>query len=108
MALALNLPEEDIRLGALDLADSGLIERSKEISGTRFWPTTSLFVEFDRHFLDFDNEKDAVALANWLVSQNIEMIKIDELASHFPDWAQRRMNSALNYLGPKPNKTVAG
>lgn len=98
VANALGLPEEDVRIGALDLADSGLIERSKESGAKRLWPKASLFVEFDRHFLDFDNEKDAVALANWVVSQKIEMIKIDELAPHFPEWSQRRMNSALNYL----------
>lgn len=48
MTETLSLPEEDVRLGALDLEDSGLIERSKEIGSKRFWPTTSLFVEFDR------------------------------------------------------------
>jgi hypothetical protein len=98
LAEALGLPEEDIRLGALDLADVGLIERSKESGSNRFWPNTSLFVEFDRHFLDFDNEKDALAVANWLVSQGLSKITIDELSGQFADWTPRRMNSALNYL----------
>ena len=46
----------------------------------------------------FNNESDAKALANWLVSKSIDKIEIDELAAHFPEWTQRRMNSALNHL----------
>jgi TIR domain-containing protein len=92
------LPEEDIRIGVLDLVDCGLVERSMEIASERFWPTDSLFVEFDRHFLDFDNRHDGVAIANWLVSQKIEFIETVKLAAQFPDWPPRRFNSALNYL----------
>jgi hypothetical protein len=98
VAEATGLPEEDIRIGLLDLADSGLIERSRSLSSDAFWPTNSLFVEFDRHFLDFDSEQDAVTIANRLVSQKIEFIGIDDLAALFSDWTPRRLNSALNYL----------
>jgi hypothetical protein len=98
IARDIGLPEGDVRLGVLDLTEVGLVERSNEIDSKRLWPTTSLFVEFDRHFLDFNNENDAKALTNWLVSKDVGMIEIDELAPHFPEWTQRRMNSALNYL----------
>jgi hypothetical protein len=95
---AIGLPDEDLRLGVLDLVDSGLVERSRGMDSHIVWPTNSLFVEFDRHFLDFNPEQDAVAIANSLVSQKIEAIDIKNLAEQFPDWPPRRLNSALNYL----------
>jgi hypothetical protein len=98
VAQATGLPEEDIRLGVLDLAGNGLVEETKEIGSDRFWPTISLFVEFDQYFLDFNPKQDAIAIANWLVSQKIEAIDIKDLAQQFPDWQPRRLNSALNYL----------
>lgn len=98
VAEATGLPNDDIRLGVLDLEDGGLIERSKSIGSDEFWPRIGLFVEFDRHFLDFDNELDAIGVANWLISKAVVAIKIEELAPHFPTWSVRRLNSALNYL----------
>lgn len=98
LAKTLGLPEEDVRLGALDLSEAGLIEKSREIGSQRYWPLPGLFVEFDRHFLNFDNEKDAIALANWLISQNIRDLKIEDLAPNFSGWEPRRLNSALAYL----------
>lgn len=98
VAEATGLPEEDIRLGVLDLIGRGLVEESKTLSSTSFWPQTSLFVEFDQYFLDFDSRQDAIALANWLVSQKIEGTNIQQLAEQFPDWPPRRLNSALSYL----------
>ena len=98
VAQVTGLPEEDIRLGVLDLSGNGLVEESKEIGSDRFWPTSSLFVEFDQYFLDFTPKNDAIAVANWLVSQNIEGIDIKTLAEKFPDWPARRLNSALSYL----------
>ena len=99
VAEATGLPEEDIRLGMLDLESSSLVERSRERGpNATFYPTTGLFVEFDQHFLDFNPKQDAIAVANWLVSQKIEGIDIKDLAAHFSDWQPRRLNSALNYL----------
>jgi hypothetical protein len=92
------LPEDDIRLEVLDLEENGLIERSKDIGPKSFWPKIGLFVVFDRYFLDFNNEQDAVAIANFLVSKEIKGIAIKELAFHFSDWLPRRLNSALNFL----------
>lgn len=99
VAEATGLPEADVRLGVLDLEDAGLIERSKQIRGTKFWPRVGLFVEFDRHFLGFDTRADAVALANWLLSHDIDAIKVQRLYDDsFSDWGVRRFNSALLYL----------
>jgi hypothetical protein len=98
VAQTTGLPEEDVRLGVLDLIGNGLVEQSEEFNSTSFWPTNSLFVEFDQYFLDFIPKQDAIAIANWLVSQKIEGIEIKNLAEQFPDWPPRRLNSALSYL----------
>jgi hypothetical protein len=100
IAAATELPEEDVRLGVLDLTEAGLIERSKEISrDPAFWPLKGLFVEFDRHFMGFDTEGDALALARRAISEGEECIVVaDTLPLWFPDWSVRRLNSALAYL----------
>jgi hypothetical protein len=98
VAAATGLPEEDIRLGVLDLKDNGLVEESESIGSEDFWPRTGLFVEFDRHFMDFNNEDDAVAIANWLINEKLEEADADQIAKQFPDWKPRRLNSALGYL----------
>jgi hypothetical protein len=99
VAQATGLPEIDVRLGVLDLVGAGLIEESKSHGPNgAFWPTTSLFVEFDQHFRDFNPKQDAIAVANWLLSQNIEAIEIKKLAEQFSEWPPRRLNSTLNYL----------
>ncbi|MER8600508.1 hypothetical protein NKI41_29985 [Mesorhizobium sp. M0601] len=98
VAVALELPEEDVRLAVLDLREAGLVEESAELRSEAFWPTSGLFVEFDRHFLDFDNEQDAIAIANWVVSNGVATIVIDDLSKTFPDWPPRCLNSALSFL----------
>jgi len=99
LAEALGMPIEDVRLGKLDLLDAGVIEESGEVGlDPFFWPQEALFVEFDRFFMDFDNEKDAVELANRLLSEKIEVLDTEDLAARFPSWTVRRMNSALVYL----------
>ena len=39
VAQTTGLPEEDVRMGVLDLADSGLVERRQSLSAEYFWPT---------------------------------------------------------------------
>lgn len=92
------LPEEDARLGILDLTDAGMVEESREIGSATIWPLTSLFNEFDGRILDFDNAKDALALAQRLINDERSNIDTDELRAAFPDFTVRRLNSALNYL----------
>lgn len=86
VAEALAMPESDVRLAVLDLEEAGLVEKSAELRSGAFWPTIGLFVEFDRHFLDFDNEKDAIAVANWIVSSDISKMTIEDLSKNFPEW----------------------
>jgi hypothetical protein len=99
VAKATGLPEEDIRLGVLDLVGHGLVDESKSLGPSgAFWPKTGLFVEFDQYFLDFSPKQDAIAIANWLVNEKIERIEVKNLAKQFSDWPPRRLNSVLNYL----------
>lgn len=98
IATATGLPLEDVRLGLLDLEDAGLIEYSASISSSTLWPLPALFIEFDSRFLDFDNARDAVAIANWLLSQDQTRLQTDKLIDAFPSFSERRLNSALNYL----------
>jgi hypothetical protein len=99
------LSVDDVRMGALDLQDAGLVKETDELNSDRFWPKVSLFIEFDRHFLPdpsgagmFDNKKGAVAVAQVLVNENINKIEAQELAKRFPQWNTRHLNSAINYL----------
>ncbi|MGY6662038.1 MAG: toll/interleukin-1 receptor domain-containing protein [Glycocaulis sp.] len=98
VAEAAGLPLKEVELGVLDLVDAGLIELTDIIGSDDFWPKEALFVEFDRHFMGFDNRDDAVAVANRLISEELEGIAVSELAKRFPDWPPRRLNSALSYL----------
>jgi TIR domain len=60
-ARATGLPEENIRLGMLDLVGFGLVEERKTLSPSgMFWPTPGLFVEFDEQFLEFSPRQDAI------------------------------------------------
>ncbi len=99
LAIATGLPEEDIRLGILDLKDAGLVGQTASLGGFIIvWPKPGLFVEFDKHFLELDSRADAVALANWVVGQKFESVGAEDIAASFPEWPRRRLNSALNYL----------
>jgi len=98
IAAATGLPEQDVRLALLDLVDAGLIEKSKALSDPSYYPVESFFVEFDSRFLDFDSQKDAVAVANWIVSNGSQRLKTEQIAQAFPQFTTRRLNSALNYL----------
>lgn len=95
---ATGLPLKEVKLGILDLVDAGLVERDDVIGSDGIWPKESLFVEFDRHFMDFNNRDDAIAVANLLVSEDVEEVAISDLADRFPEWTPRRLNSALSYL----------
>jgi hypothetical protein len=95
---ATGLPETDIRLGVLDLVDAGLVEWMKTSGSQTFYPLYGLFIEFDARFLGFDNERDAVAIANWLINEGRTDADVGEIAKAFPDFSDRRLNSALGYL----------
>lgn len=94
---ALGITVDDVRMGLLDLEDNGLVERGSW-NRDHFYPLIGLFVEFDRHFLDFNNREDARTLAALAVELNQEMVDTDDVKELVPDWSVRRFNSALNTL----------
>jgi hypothetical protein len=93
------LPEEDVRLGVLDLSEAGLVKSQEwgEDEGV-VWPLAGLFVEFNQHVFQLDSKTDALAIASWLVGQGVDGADATEVAGAFPDWPVRRLNGALNYL----------
>ncbi|MAF58808.1 toll/interleukin-1 receptor domain-containing protein [Ponticaulis sp.] len=91
---AIDLDEDGVRVGVLDLTDAGLL---KSDYGS-LYPTTGMFVEFDRHFMDLDSRADALALAKYIVDSKRRDHDADELKAAFPDWSLRRFNSAINVL----------
>jgi len=100
VATGTGLPEDDVTDALSDLEDAGLVDVSRSLgeSQATFWPKPGLFVEFDRHFVGFDNKVDAVAIVTWLLNTDARAADTDDIAGQFPDWGERRLNSALNYL----------
>lgn len=60
-------------------------------------PNKELFVEFDKAFMEWDAEKDALRLASSLINDNNFPTNVPEMAEKF-GWTSRRMNPAINYL----------
>lgn len=92
-----DLSEESVRDGLLDLADRGLVRKYESSGGTSFWAEASLFVEFDRYFMDWDPKDDGLVIAREVVNTGDDSATTEELAKRL-DWPPRRMNSALYYL----------
>ena len=67
-------------------------------AGTSAVPRKRLCTSNSARIVKSPTPPNAIAVANWLVSQKIDGINVAELAPHFPDWPVRRLNSALNYL----------
>jgi hypothetical protein len=100
IASAISLTIEDVLDGAVDLKKAGMAEirRYGSDRDALISPMPGLFVEFDGHFLGFDNRADAVAVLAWVVNSGAQGANTDELAKGFPDWPERRFNGALTYL----------
>lgn len=91
------LPEADVRLGALDLLDAGMLEKSGTIGSNRVWPLADLFTTFDGMFLETDPKEDAKALAAYLVSTGKNLGTSEEIGKEL-GWDARRFNPAANWL----------
>jgi hypothetical protein len=91
------LPEEDVRIGLLDLTQAGLIERDPCYGSTLVWPRRALFVEFDAAFTGHDPEEDAVAVANYLYNRGIEDAELTDIGKAL-NWEPRRLNPAIAFL----------
>lgn len=60
-------------------------------------PENELFVEFDKAFMEWEPEKDALRVASAILNNNDFPTSVIEIANKF-DWSSRRMNPAINYL----------
>ncbi|WP_428031408.1 toll/interleukin-1 receptor domain-containing protein [Ancylobacter sp.] len=92
------LPMMDVRIGVLDLAGSGLLERREFWGGdSTIWPKPELFVTFDADFMPWNPAEDARSLAEALF--NLEATRADaEPVAIALGWEPRRFNSAAAYL----------
>ena len=78
---ATSLPRVDVRIGVLDLAGAGLIEKQDYLGGeSALWPKSDLFVIFDKMFMDWDPEQDARDLAMRLLNLDTDHIDCEEVA----------------------------
>jgi hypothetical protein len=100
VAAATGLPEDDVADAVSELEDAGLLEVHRSLQGGKasFWPEASLFVEFDRLLAGIDSKGDAAAIVTWLLNCGAQGATAEEVATQFPGWTDRRINSALNYL----------
>ena len=96
-AIALDMPMDLVRFAVVDLEEGGLIERAAW-NDALFHVRPSLFVEFDRHFLDFDNREDAKRVAGLVVQEGGDYVESHTVCASVADWSVRRFNSALNTL----------
>ena len=88
---------DDLKIGALDLSQAGLVEMSKSFSRDDIYPLPSLFTEMDQFFMDWNPEHDAKTLATMIHSAGAEQIITGKLGADI-GWPARRMNPAVNYL----------
>jgi hypothetical protein len=101
VASAVSLPSEDVADAAFELAEAGFVDVRQSSEGGDnhlIWPEPSLFVEFDRHLAGIDSKGDAAAIVTWLLNSGNEGASADDVAKQFPEWNERRINSALTYL----------
>lgn len=92
------LPMPDVRIGTLDLAGAGLLEKHGYIGGSsQFSPKSDLFVTFDGDFMDWSPEQDARDLAVHLLNLDREQADACEVSESL-GWQPRRFNAAAAYL----------
>ncbi|NKL39188.1 TIR domain-containing protein [Rhizobium leguminosarum bv. viciae] len=91
LARAVNASEEDIEDAVHELRDF-----VKESFGGVF-PKASLFAQFDKHFMEWSPEDDALRIAADLINNPEFPHDTGEVAARY-GWEPRRMNPALAYL----------
>jgi len=67
------------------------------VSHDRTWPQNNFFVEFDKHYMSWDAEKDALRLAADIVNDETFPASPAEIDKIY-GWGPRRLNPALTYL----------
>lgn len=67
------------------------------VSFERALPKPELFAQFDKHFMDWSPEEDALRIAADLINDPTLPHDTSEVAARY-GWEPRRMNAALSYL----------
>lgn len=92
------MPLNSVKVGVLDLAGSGLLERQDYYGGhVDLHPKPELFVTFDAQFKDWDPSKDAQDLAVALLNLEADQADATDVATTL-GWPPRRFNPAAAYL----------
>lgn len=95
LAAGTSLADEDVRLGALELAERGHLWEGA-IRG-HFAPECAMFADFDGTFMTFSPSDDAAVVAKRMLDGPGRLTDTRTLADEL-GWAARRMNSAICYL----------
>jgi hypothetical protein len=95
LATELQLSEEDTKDAVFELGPLVNNYRDKLIT-----PEDALFVEFDRYWMPWDAETDALQVAAGLINDPDFPKEQDKLAEHL-GWPARRLNPAIAYLADR-------
>jgi hypothetical protein len=91
LAAAVHVSEDDVEDALYELRD--LVT----VSFDRVLPKPDLFATFDKHFMEWSPEEDALRIAADLVNDPSMPIDTGQVAQRY-GWEPRRMNPALAYL----------
>lgn len=91
LASAISSSEEDVEDALYELRDC------VTVSFERVMPKPELFTQFDKHFMRWSPEEDALRIAADLVNDPTFPHDTAEVAQRY-GWEPRRMNPALSYL----------
>ena len=91
LAIAVDTSEEDVEDALHELRD--MVTESFR----RVLPKDSLFAQFDKYFMDWSAEEDALRIAADLVNDDEFPHEASKVAERY-GWDRRRMNPALSYL----------
>jgi TIR domain len=91
LAQCLSMSEEDIRDVLYELRDF-----CNESFG-RVFVKSGLFAEFDKHFMEWNPEQDALRLSADLLNDNDFPRRSPDIAARY-NWTARRLNAAVAYL----------
>ena len=61
------------------------------------WPSDELFVEFDKSFMEWDPERDALRIAADILNASDDLGGVQAIAENY-SWSARRMNPAVSFL----------
>ena len=101
---AIDLPDVDIREGADELLEKGLVRDfptmgEKPLGFTKLAAEDELFALYDSYFCDWDPSQDAVRIAADLLNDDlVDAAVVPDILAKRYEWEPRRLNPAIAYL----------